>query len=197
MEAITDFASGPLFRFAITLGVLGMGVQFARAVIMRRMGIKPETPDRPPRSTVWMALYWLATIPFHLGLVVVPLTYVGHTRLLGHAMNLEWPHFTHHGADIMTMVTIVAGLLVVVLRLSSAAAKAGLTKRDLVMAPLAVIVFVTGYMTAHIPVNGLDPQTMTLLHVLASDVFLILLPFTWVAHVLDLKPGSTPKTREA
>ena len=74
-------------------------------------------------------LYTLASVGFHLGILLVPLFYVGHVTLWRSSLPLAWPTMGPALADALTLVAI-AGLVFVLLGRLLIRASRDLTSRE-------------------------------------------------------------------
>lgn len=197
-----DLAEGPLFRFAFVIMVLGL----LRLVILSLMNIAKMKERSLDKSTdVWAMMvasirwlkpsrwfgerrgYYTATsIIFHLGLIIVPIFFLPHITLWRRGVGFGWPSINMLAADALTLLTILTGVLLVIMRAADRGSRSLSTLQDWLLTPLCVIVFVTGYLSAHPTSNPVDYNTMRLVHVLSGNLVLFLMPFTKLAHVVLL-----------
>ncbi len=202
MESALDFARGPLFRFSLavlTLGLLrilildlwGIYTAYRRAgdktipwnlVATRTMGwlfpVRRLLRNRP--------LYSVASILFHIGLLILPIFLLAHIRLWETALGLAWPSLPKVVADVLTIATVIAGLLLFIGRVASRASQFISRKQDWLWPLVLIIPFITGFICANI---GLSPKIYTismLVHVLSGELIFVLIPFTKIAHCILL-----------
>lgn len=226
MRAWLDFAEGPLFRFAFAVMVLGL----ARLVIIAVRDIARMRARTPDQSTdvgamilaglKWMspmrwlfenrAFYTAASFLFHIGLIVVPLFFLPHVTLWQEGTGLAWPSLTSALADALTVLTIVSGVVLVILRAADKGSRSMSQAQDWLLTPLCILVFVAGWLAAHPASNPFAYNPVRLVHVLAANLLLLLMPFTKLAHVVllpfthvmtdlgwKLVPGVGQRVREA
>ncbi len=198
MDAMIRFARGPLFSAALLVMVLGLGRQvllqtYTQLVRKRgrlhRVRWKQVARDAASwllpvrhliRGTVFLSS---ASILFHVGAVLVPLFLAEHVLLWEGATGLSLPRLGTPIAEGLTMLTIAAGLVLLVGRLLSRPAREMSRPSDYLTLLLVLAPFATGFFAAH---PGLDPlpyQGMMLAHVLSADLLLVAIPFSKLAHM--------------
>ena len=197
-----DFAEGPMFRFCFLVMVLGL----ARLVVLAVRSISRMKARTPDKSSDYWALFvaglkwlwprrWLmverahytaASVIFHIGLVLVPIFFLPHITLWREGIGFGWPNVNALAADVMTLMTITAGIVLVVLRATDKGSRRMSHPEDWLLTPLCVIVFVSGYLAAHPTTSPLSYDTMRLIHVLAGNVILFIIPFTKLSHIVML-----------
>lgn len=205
MRVWLDFAEGPLFRFAITIMVLGL-LRLLFITIANMSKMKQQTHDKSTNvwslmvaSVKWLSpLRWLTTADenrpmytamsfiFHLGLIFVPIFFLPHITLWRGGIGFGWWAFPSLMADGLTLMTIATGVILVVMRATNPGSRALSSTQDWLLTPLCIVVFVTGFLAAHPTSNPFSYESMRLTHVLASNSILVLMPFTKLAHVVLL-----------
>ena len=202
METLTDFARGPLFRFAAAVAVLGLlryavlgawGLRQAR----RRAGDKRLALGQVIARTLAVlnpvryftgnrGLYSITSTAFHLGVILVPIFFAGHVRLWRRGVGFGWPALPASVADALTLLTIATGLLLLAGRASLRASRQLSRPQDWVLPPLIALEFLCGYLLAHPGSNPFQLQATMLVHAAAGDLLLLVTPFTKIAHCVML-----------
>lgn len=198
MDTFLDFARGPLFRLTFALMVLGL----LRILILeiagmigayRRAGDK-NLPWRLiiSRTFEWLVpvkrlghnrpIYSILAIIFHIGLIVTPIFLFAHVHLWKQSVGFGWWTLSPEAADILTLVTIAAGLAIFLGRIGNRAARAISRKQDMLWPLLLLIPFVTGYVCANLGVSPAAYQWFILIHILSGELIFVLIPFTKIAH---------------
>lgn len=198
MEAILDFARGPLFRFCFAVMVLGL----LRLLILDLINIRHAykiAGDKviPWKRTVIKSLEWfvpirrvfnvrplysLFSILFHVGLLLVPLFLMAHVRLWPTLVSSWWPTLPKAWADILTISTIVFAVLLLFGRWLSKSSSFLSRKQDYLWPLILLVPFVTGMICAQTAVGPQGYRLAMLFHVLSADLILLLIPFTKIAH---------------
>jgi len=198
VQEILDFARGPLFRLTLALMILGL----ARVLILdiwgaisayRRAGDKKLVwGDAVIKTIQWLfpvkrvftrrPIYSLFSILFHVGLILVPIFFLGHVQLWKNSIGLSWWNLPEFWADLLTLTTIAFGLALILGRLGSSSARYLSRKQDYIWIPLLIIPFITGYACANMLLSPSWYRILMLSHVLSAEVIFIFIPFTKIAH---------------
>ncbi|MFC1475805.1 hypothetical protein ACFLQW_02240 [Candidatus Zixiibacteriota bacterium] len=198
MDAILDFARGPLFRFSLAIMALGL----LRILILdlygayeayRRAGDKTlPWPLIARRSMQWFfpvnrvfrnrPFYSIFSILFHVGLLLVPIFLLAHIQLWQKAIGVSWWALPKVWADWLTVGTIVFALALFVGRAISRSSSFLSRKQDFLWPMLLIVPFITGFVCAALNVSPRLYQLMMVFHVLSANLIFILIPFTKIAH---------------
>jgi len=198
MESLLTFARGPLLIFSFAVFFLGLARLVGLTVIELVRAYRKAGDQVLPlkfmfkKSLGWIvpvnALrgtripYTVASVVFHVGMLLVPLFLAGHIELVRKGVGLAWPALVPAVADVLTWTTLAALFVLILLRLVSRASRVLSGFQDWFLLVLCVVPFLTGYLVAH-PAGNPIPFTLTyLVHVLSAELLLILIPFTKLAH---------------
>lgn len=203
MDALIEFGRGPLFRFAIAIALLGLSRHVLLSVVgFIRLRTRVGDKNIPYGAVVtntfarlnpvkyilstnrWF--YSILSLTFHVGLILVPIFFLGHIRLWRNGIGLSWPALPGAIADGLTMITAVTALLLLLARASSMESRAISRVQDWTLPPLIALAFISGYLLAHPTQNPFDFSTTMLIHVWVSNFLLIATPFTKIAHCVLL-----------
>jgi nitrate reductase gamma subunit len=197
MDAWIALARGPLFRISLAVCLLGLAYRFGNTLWQIYRSHRQSGDKRMEKGAVFNAtvrgllpfrllrvrpLYTLASIGFHLGILLVPLFYVGHVTLWQGSLPLAWPTLGPAVSDALTLVAI-AGLLFVLLgRLLIRASRDLTSRQDAAMLIFLLCLTASGYWAAHAASSPVDPRAMLLAHLLLGNLALILTPLTKIVH---------------
>jgi nitrate reductase gamma subunit len=191
-----QFVSGPLVWIAF-IGFFG-GVLF-RVVAMARLARKDRVVYRtfdlkygvrslmhwviPFASTNMRArpLYSGLSYLFHLCVVLTPLFVMGHAVLWQTSWGVRWWSLPARAADVMTLVVIVACTVFIIRRLVRPEVRNVTYSSDFVLALVAMAPFVTGFVAHR---QWLPYEPMLIAHILSGVVFLLVIPWTRLAHLI-------------
>ncbi len=198
MDALLEFARGPMFRLAIAIMVFGM----ARILILdiwsayeayRRAGDK-----RMPwkliisRTIEWLfpvkrvlhnrPVYSIFSIIFHIGLLIVPLFLYAHVTLWQNVLYIPWPTLPYDWALGLTLTTIIAAIALLMGRFISKTSSFLSRKQDYLWPMILLIPFATGFICAHLSVSPESYKVFILMHIATANLILIIMPFTKIAH---------------
>ena len=200
MEALIDFAKGPLFRFSLAIMILGL----VRLVLLTIFGAWKANWRAGDKTLRWgyitrYSLYWIfpfnklfkhrpvysiISILFHVGLILVPIFLYSHVMLWDKTIHLNWFTLSKNLADFLTVTTIVSGIILLVFRLSSMSSRFLSRKQDYLWPILLIIPFITGFLAANGGLNPIHYRFCMLLHFLSADLIFLLIPFTKIAHCI-------------
>jgi len=206
MRAWLDFAEGPMFRFCLLVMVLGLlRLIYISIRDLRRMAKRTPDKSADPWAMFWAGFRWISprrwleghkapytatSLVFHIGLILVPVFYLHHVTLWEGGLGLGQgglPHLmTALVADVLTVITIVAGLALVIMRLADRQSRGMSRLQDWLLTPLCVAIFVTGFLASHPASNPFAYNATRLVHVMSANFIFLLMPVTKLAHVVLL-----------
>ena len=224
MEELLEFAKGPLFGVSILIMVLGL----ARHVLIQVHGLLSFRSDRM-RHVRWKkiirdTLSWvlparhmvqgtilmsIASFVFHIGVILVPLFLADHIVLWERFLGVSLPRLQPFWADVLTLLTISAGIGLFGYRLLTQRTRAMSRFSDYLILGMVMLPFVTGYLASHPLINPFSWQSMMLTHILSAEALFIIVPFSKLAHMVlfpfnrlsevhwQLRPGAGDKVAEA
>jgi len=198
LEAILEFARGPLFRLTFALMILGL----LRIFILDIWGLieaysKAGDKTVPWGSAVKKTINWLIpinraaktrpfyslfSILFHVGLILVPILLFAHVELWKQSLGFGWITLSKKWADIMTVSTIIFAILLFVGRVASRESRFISRKQDYLWPLLLIIPFISGFICANVSISPYSYQVFMLIHILSGELIFILMPFTKIAH---------------
>jgi nitrate reductase gamma subunit len=196
-----EWARGPAFVFSFTLMILGLARNFLLTMwgvfrALLRAGDKKVPwknvfsasfswvfPVKKLKERVW---YSLASILFHVGLIIVPVFLIEHVALWRRGLGISWPTIAQSLADGLTLLTIAMIIALLVGRLSTRSARALTRPQDIVLLMLIALPFLSGFLAAHPALNPFNYQATMLVHVLSGNLVMCLIPFTKLCHAVVL-----------
>lgn len=198
MDAVLDFARGPLFRFTFAVMVLGL-LRILVLDIIAAISAYHKAGDKtmPWRLVIRRSLEWFVpvrrmfhnrpvysiySILFHVGLLLVPTFLFAHVQLWEKAIGIAWPALPETVADILTVTTIVFALLLFASRLAKRTSSFLSRKQDYFWPLLSILPFITGFICANLSVRPAVYQVFMLMHILSGELVFVLIPFTKIAH---------------
>ncbi|MCP4703064.1 MAG: respiratory nitrate reductase subunit gamma [candidate division Zixibacteria bacterium] len=198
MDALLEFARGPMFRFSIIIMLLGLArlvlLDLYNAYIAYQKAGDKSLPWKLiiSRSIEWLfpikriahsrPIYSIFSILFHIGLLLVPIFLFAHVQLWEKGIGFSWPTLPYDWAYWLTLSTIVFALLLLTGRVLNKTSSFLSRKQDFLWPVLLLIPFVTGFACSHMNVSPSNYQLFMLMHVLAGNFIFILMPFTKIAH---------------
>ncbi|MFH2037786.1 MAG: hypothetical protein ABIJ45_15400 [Candidatus Zixiibacteriota bacterium] len=198
MEALLDFARGPLFRFSFIIMILGLiRILFLDIFGAYRAYKKAGDKVLPwnliiSRTIEWLIpikrighnrpIYSIFSVLFHVGLLLVPIFLYAHVQLWKSGLGISWITLPFAWAKWLTISTIIFGLLLLIGRMLNKTSSFLSRKQDFLWPILLLIPFTTGYACSHLAVSPSNYQIFILMHILAGNLIFIVMPFTKIAH---------------
>ncbi|NQU04886.1 MAG: hypothetical protein HQ568_02245 [Calditrichaeota bacterium] len=198
MEAWLEFGRGPLFRISFTLMVLGL----LRIIILQIVGMI-EAYNRSsdkivpwgdlwkktffwliPIFSIWRKrpVYSLISVLFHIGLILVPLFLAAHVLMWKGSVGFGWFQISQSWADILTLVVIITGPLLFLMRVLNKDSRFLSRAQDFILPLLLTIPFITGYVCVNSSISATGYQVMMFFHLYVGNLLMIMVPFTKIAH---------------
>ena len=198
MERLLEFAGGPLFRLTFAIMVLGL----LRIILLDIWGMIEAVSRAGDKTIPWgltirrtfewivpvkrighqRPVYSIVSILFHVGLLLVPLFLTAHVQLWESALGFGWITLGDQWADVLTITTIIFGVVLLVMRVGSRSSRVISRKQDYIWPLLLIIPFVTGLVCAEAAITPATYQALMLVHILSAEVIFVALPFTKIAH---------------
>jgi nitrate reductase gamma subunit len=197
MHSLYNFVSGPLawasfiVFFGGLIGRLIWMIWLAKTkdpVIGGYLSLKFGLRSILAWSVPFLARNWrmnpamtVATFVFHICLFLAPIFLMGHLAMLDGTFSLSWPTLPDGIADIMAMLVIACCIFFFARRLSTPEARYVSRPKEFLIVVLVCLPFLTGVLAYH---QIFDPLFMLTLHIASAELLLVLVPFTWLSHIL-------------
>jgi len=122
----------------------------------------------------------VVSMAFHVGLFLVPLVLPAHSVLLRQSIGVGLPTLPEPLLDKLTLVLLCIGAFFLLRRIVFPRVRALSTVRDYLVLLLVVAPFLTAYAAYH---QWLAYRTVVVLHMLAGELLIALIPFTKLGHM--------------
>jgi nitrate reductase gamma subunit len=126
-------------------------------------------------------IFSLVFFVFHVGLLAVPLFLYAHNLLWDQSFGVSLWSMPDRWADILTMVVMGSLVFLFLRRLVRPEVRILTTAWDYILLLLTLLPFVTGFL-AYRQWGPYD--TVLILHILCSEILLIVIPFSKLGHVI-------------
>ena len=201
MEAMIDFARGPLFVGAFSFMVLGYIRHVALTLMEVKRALNRAGDKTLPGKLIWRAtLKWLNplgdlknrlmmrifSVLFHISILIVPLFLAGHIVLWTRGTGLHWPAIPNEAADLLTIVAMVTAVILVVQRTLSRATRALSRFQDYALPLIVALPFASGFLLMHPFVNPFSFESTLLVHIMSANLVFVLMPTTKLSHAVLL-----------
>jgi nitrate reductase gamma subunit len=197
MPAWLVIAKGPIARFAITLLCLGILrlvlLMLWETVIAVRNAGNRQVPYRQIFSATlsWLipitrlhrtrGLYSFASFGFHIGILSAGLFLSNHIDILSTLTGLSWSALSKPLLDVLTLVSIMGGLILLFYRLYVAGSRALSKSTDYLLLVLILNIFISGYVAGK-AWNPIPYNQLMLFHVVNGIILVAAVPYTKIAH---------------
>lgn len=126
-------------------------------------------------------VFTLAFFVFHICLFAVPLFLLAHNTLWDEAFGVSLWSMPEEWADVLTMVLMVTVVFLALRRLVRPEVRILTSPWDYTLLLLTLMPFLTGFLAYH---QWGPYPTMLILHILFSEILLILIPFSKLGHMV-------------
>lgn len=126
-------------------------------------------------------VFTVVTFAFHICLLLAPIFLLAHVMLWDESFNISWWTLPDGVADVMTIIVIIACGYFAWRRLTRPEAKYVTYATDYVILAIVAAPFITGFLAYH---QWIDYKFMIILHMLAGEIMLAVIPFTRLSHML-------------
>ncbi len=191
-----DFVSGPLVWVAFAVFIGGLAFKFVTTYASAK-GEKVVLPTFSGKHGLRSLLHWvvpfrnrntrlrpiftLISFGFHLCLLATPLFLMAHNVLWHRAFGVRLPSIPDPLADVMTVIVVLGGGFFFLRRLAVPVVRYVSDWKDFVLVLVAVGPFVTGFASHQQLLPG---DTLLILHVVSGVVWLMVIPFTRIVHMM-------------
>lgn len=118
---------------------------------------------------------------FHITLLAVPLFLNAHNILWDESWGIRLWSLPNALSDVMTVILLVSIIFLVIRRIVRREVRILTETWDYVLLGLTALPFITGFLAYH----QVGPyELLMILHVVAAEILLILIPFTKLAHMI-------------
>jgi nitrate reductase gamma subunit len=191
-----EFARGPLVWIAFTTLFVGSAY---RIISITRMAKKDKVvwPYMSWRFGLRSVLHWLIpygstnmrmrpaftllSFLFHACLLLTPILTVAHVLLWKESWEISWWTLPDTLSKVMVIIVLLGGLVFVLRRIANPTVRFVTSVSDYVLVVLVLAPFATGLMAYY---QLFHYQTIIIIHMWTGAIWLTMIPFTRIAHML-------------
>ena len=126
-------------------------------------------------------VFTLLSFLFHICLILTPIFTLGHVALWRESWGVSLPSLSNGLSVLMSVIVLIGAVTFVLRRIANPAVRFVSSPGDFVLVLLVAAPFATGLM-AHYQV--FDYRTVVLVHMWTGALWLAMIPFTRIAHML-------------
>jgi nitrate reductase gamma subunit len=191
---LLNWSRGPALQIAIGIFLLGVVVRILEIFLLGRHrdlsvargsavkgGLGTIFTRSVPRRGLWSNS--IAGYTWHIGLFLVVVFFAPHIQFFRGSLGLNWPAMGNAFIDTISLVSIVAMVTTLFMRITDPVRRMLSTFEDYFAWTVTFLPLLTGYITIHrlIP----DYNLMLAIHILSLCLLLIVFPFTKLMHGLS------------
>jgi nitrate reductase gamma subunit len=191
-----EFARGPLVWIAFAILLVG---SVYRVVSVAKMAKKDKVvwPYMSWKFGLRSIVHWLipygsanmrmrpvftlVSFLFHACLLLTPLLTAAHVFLWRESWGLSWWTLPDTLSKAMVIIVLFGGLVFVVRRIANPTVRFVTSVSDYILVVLVLAPFATGLMAYY---QMFDYQTIVIIHMWTGAIWLAMIPFTRIAHML-------------
>jgi len=193
---VYELSRGPLVWIAFAIFLFG---SLYRMISMARMARKDKVvwPYMRWGPGLRSILHWIVpyasknmrlrpaftalSFLFHICLILTPILTVSHVMLWRESWGVSWWTLPDTLSKVMTIIVIVGALTFLLRRIANPTVRFVTSASDLVLVVLVMAPFATGLMAYY---QVFDYQTIVIIHMWTGAIWLAMIPFTRIAHML-------------
>ncbi len=126
-------------------------------------------------------VFTIVTFVFHICLLAVPIFLLAHVILWDESFNVSWWSLPEGVADFMTLLVLACCVYFGWRRVTQPEAKFVTSASDFVILAFVALPFITGFLAYH---QWLGYKFWLILHILSGEIWLAMIPFTRLVHML-------------
>ena len=125
--------------------------------------------------------FTLVSFLFHICLLLTPILTAAHVFLWKESWKISWWTLPDTLSKVMVIIVLFGGLVFVVRRIANPTVRFVTTAADYVLVVLVLAPFATGLMAYY---QMFDYQTIVIIHMWTGAIWLAMIPFTRIVHML-------------
>jgi len=191
-----EFARGPLVWIAFAILVAGSIFRVVSMALLARKD-KVVFPYMKWKYGLRSLMHW--TVPyaarnmrirpaftffsylFHACLFLTPLLTLGHVALWKESWGISWWTLPGTLSIMMTILVVISGIIFLLRRIADPTVRLVSSTSDFILLALVTAPFVTGLMAHY---QMFDYKTVIIIHMWTGAIWLAMIPFTRIAHML-------------
>jgi nitrate reductase gamma subunit len=118
---------------------------------------------------------------FHGCLLLTPILTLGHVQMWRESWGISWWTLPDPVSKVMTIIVLVGGVTFIMRRIANPAVRFVTSASDFILVVLVLAPFATGLMAYY---QVFEYRTMLIVHMWTGAVWLAMIPFTRIAHML-------------
>ncbi len=191
-----EFSRGPLVMLAFAVFLIGSVYRVASTIMMAkkdkvifpymkwRYGMRSLAHWTVPFGAKNMRMrpvFTVLSFAFHICLLAVPILTIGHVALWRESWGVSWWSLPDWLSKVMTVIVLIGAVTFLLRRIANPAVRFVTSASDYVLLALVAAPFATGLMAYY---QVFDYDTVVIIHMWTGAVWLAMIPFTRISHML-------------
>jgi nitrate reductase gamma subunit len=118
---------------------------------------------------------------FHICLLITPIFVLGHIVLWNESWGISWPHLPEELSNVMAIIVVVTVVLFFLRRIADPTVRFVTSWTDYLLLTFVALPFATGILAYY---QALDYDTVITLHMISGNIWIAMIPFTRIVHML-------------
>ncbi len=191
-----EFARGPLVWAAFIVFFAGVAYRLVSMLVLAKkdkviypyinlkFGLRSIARWLTPYGSVNMRMrpvFTLLSFLFHICLLATPIFALGHVMSWKESWGVSWWTLPDGLTNMMTIIVVLTSLMFVLRRIADPAVRFVSSFSDFVIIAVVLAPFVTGLMAYY---QVFDYDKVITVHIVFGAVFLMIIPFTRIVHMI-------------
>jgi nitrate reductase gamma subunit len=177
------FFGGMIYRL-IAIAFLSKKDKVVYPYIRLRFGLRSVIRWLTPYGTVNMRMrpvFTFLSFLFHVCLLATPIFALGHVMSWKESWGVSWWTLPDGLTNVMTIIVVLTGLMFVLRRIADPAVRFVTSFSDFIIIAVVLAPFITGLMAYY---QVFDYEIVITAHMVTGAVFLMVIPFTRLVHMM-------------
>jgi len=181
--AFIIFIGGAIYRI-ITMITLAREDKVIHPYISFKFGLRSIIHWLTPYATVNMRMrpaFTAISFIFHLCLLITPIFALGHIMSFKESWGISWPSFPDVFTNALTIVVVITGIVFLLRRLGDPGVRFVTNWKDFALLVIVLLPYITGIICYY---QVVEYHTAITVHIASGALWLMIIPFTRVAHMI-------------
>ncbi len=181
--AFIIFIGGVIYRI-VHMMTLAREDKVIHPYISFRFGLRSILHWLTPYATVNMRMrpaFTAISFIFHVCLLITPIFALGHVMSFKESWGISWPAFPDPFTNALTIVVVLTGIVFLLRRLGDPGVRFVTNWKDFTLLAIVLMPYITGIICYY---QIMEYTTAITVHIASGALWLMIIPFTRVAHMI-------------
>ena len=133
------------------------------------------------RNMRLQSVFTIVSFLFHICLLATPVFVLGHIVLWNESWGISWWHLPESLSNLMSIIVVLSVIIFIMRRFADPAVRYVTSPSDYLLLLVVVAPFATGIMAYY---QVFDYKTIITIHIFSGALWLMVIPFTRIVHML-------------